>query len=140
MLIIKIISVGKNKEEWLDIAISEYQKRLSNKVSIEMRWVKDDEQLIELALKETSAIALDPQGKQLTSEGFATFVEKELEKGGSRLAFLIGGAEGLPQILRTKFPKIGLSNLTFTHQIARLVLIEQIYRSFEIMKGSPYHK
>ena len=70
---------------------------------------------------------------------FSSFLLKEIEKGGSRLTFLIGGPDGLTPKLKT-FPLVSLSKMTLTHQIARLVLIEQIYRAFEIDRGSPYHR
>lgn len=140
MLKLKVLSIGKNKENWLDEALKEYVKRLKSCMAIEWIWAKDDEGLVELVQKEPSVICLDPQGKLFTSEELATFLAQAWEKSGSRLAIVIGGADGLPPILRKNYPLISLSPLTFTHQITRLVLIEQIYRSIEIQKGSNYHK
>ena len=140
MLKLKILSVGKSKETWLEDAMQEYAKRLKPYLSIEWLWAKDNSQLVDWAKKESSVICLDPAGRLLTSEQFATFIEQAWEKGGSRLTFIIGGAEGLPMELKTHSPLISLSPLTFTHQITRLVLIEQIYRAIEIKRGSPYHK
>lgn len=136
---VRILSVGKNKESWLEEALQEYSKRLTGTMTIELTWVKNSDQLTEQALKE-NAVALDPQGQEFKSEDFAKFLDKKLVDGGSRLTFVIGDAEGLPPLLRQKLPLISLSKLTFTHQIARLILIEQIYRSLEILKGSEYHK
>ena len=85
-------------------------------------------------------ICLDPAGLLLTSEQFADFFDRSWQKGGSRLAIVIGGAEGLPPELRSKYPLVSLSPLTFTHQITRLILVEQLYRSIEIKKNSRYHK
>lgn len=137
---IRILSTGKTKESWLKEAIEEYVKRLKNVAEIEWHLVRD-ESLIELsALQETHVIALDPNGKGLDSPQFSTLLMRELEKGGSRLTFLIGGAEGLSDRIRNHFPTISLSPMTFTHQMTRLVLLEQIYRAFEIAKGSGYHK
>lgn len=137
MIKIRILSIGKNKESWLDTALKEYTDRLKRAVKIDWVFVETD---FELEKKiEGHTLALDPQGKLLTSEAFSSFLLKEVEKGGSRLTFIIGGAEGLPPHLK-KFPLISLSPLTFTHQMARLILIEQIYRAFEIERGSPYHK
>lgn len=140
MLKLKIISVGKIKEAWLETAIQDYLKRLRPFVLIEFIWAKDDQQLVELAKKEPLAICLDPAGMLMTSEQLSSFLEQSWEKGGSRLALVIGGAEGLPAELRKHFPLLSLSPLTLTHQITRLVLIEQIYRAIEIQKGSRYHK
>ncbi|MBS4168886.1 23S rRNA (pseudouridine(1915)-N(3))-methyltransferase RlmH [Parachlamydia sp. AcF125] len=140
MLKIKILSVGKTKETWLNTAIEEYQKRLQGQVEMEWVWAKDDPQLMALVSREPLVVCLDPQGKMLSSEQFSSFLMRKLEEGGSRLTFVIGGAEGLPLFLKQNKEAISLSLLTFTHQIARVVLIEQIYRALEIAKGSRYHK
>ena len=87
-----------------------------------------------------SVIALDPLGKTCTSEEFCELLFAAIERGGSRLSFIIGGAEGLPKEVRADAKLVSLSRLTFTHQMARLVLAEQIYRATEIRKGSGYHK
>lgn len=142
MIKIKILSVGKNKESWLEQALSEYVKRLKPIANIEFTWTKDDQQLLEMAQKEPLIICLDANGQSLNSEQFANFLQTKIQQGGTRIAFIIGGAEGLPEPLKNKHTAslISLSPMTFTHQIARLVLLEQIYRSFEIAKGSQYHK
>ena len=140
MLKLKILSIGKTKESWLEEALGEYAKRLKSHMMIEWVWAKDNSQLIEYANKESTVICLDPIGKLLTSEQFAVFFDQLWEKGGSRLTVVIGGADGLPNEFKQKYPLISLSPLTFTHQITRLILIEQIYRSIEIKKGSNYHK
>ncbi|MBN9378157.1 MAG: 50S rRNA methyltransferase [Chlamydiales bacterium 38-26] len=140
MLKLKIISIGKTKEEWLNIAIDEYLKRLSPLVKIEFVWAKDDGHLIELLAKENRVICLDANGKLFNSEKFADYIHHQFIDGKSRLTLAIGGAEGLPREIKEAYPCISLSPLTMTHQIVRLVLIEQIYRAFEIAKGSKYHK
>lgn len=140
MLKLKLLSVGKTKEKWLNDALNEYTKRLQPSVQIDSLWAKDNAQLIEWTLKETHYLCLDPAGRLFTSEEFATFLAQQWEKGGSRLTLVIGGAEGLPPEIKAKGILISLSPLTFTHQITRLVLIEQVYRTIEIQKGSHYHK
>lgn len=140
MLHIKILSVGKTKETWLDEALQEYLKRLKPTASFEFIWAKNDAQLLSLAQKESTLICLDPAGLPLTSTEFADFMQKALIEGGSRIVFVIGGAEGLPPELKKGHSLISLSPMTLTHQLTRLVLIEQIYRAFEIAKGSKYHK
>lgn len=140
MLKLKILSVGKTKEQWLEDAFSEYLKRLQPYVQVECQWAKDTPQLIEWTQKETAFICLDPQGRQLTSEELSAFLMNQWEKNGSRLTLVIGGAEGLPEVLRQQGVLISLSTLTLTHQITRLVVIEQIYRAIEIKRGSHYHK
>lgn len=141
MLKLKILSVGKTKEKWLEEAFLEYVKRLKPTVQIECLWAKNSSQLLEWAQKESTYLCLDPKGRMLTSEEFADFLFHHWEQNGSRLTLIIGGAEGLPRDLK-KQPDhlISLSPLTMTHQITRLVLIEQIYRTIEIQKGSQYHK
>jgi 23S rRNA (pseudouridine1915-N3)-methyltransferase len=138
---IKVISVGKTKEAWLKDAIEEYVQRLKGIATIEWILTKTTEHLNENLKKESSFICLDLGGKALTSEEFSTFLIDELFKHGSRLTFVIGGAEGIPKEITAKAAGLlSFSRLTFTHQIVRLLLIEQIYRGFEIEKGSGYHK
>ncbi len=137
---IKIITVGKTKETWLNHALQEYHKRLTPYATIEFEIAKNDAQLVKWVEKEPLVICLDPSGKQMTSEKFSQFLTISLEKGGSRLCFVIGGPDGLPDHLKKTSQLISLSPLTFTHQITRLILVEQIYRGFEIAKGTQYHK
>jgi 23S rRNA (pseudouridine1915-N3)-methyltransferase len=138
---VKIFSIGKTKESWLSDAISEYEKRLKAIMPIEWIFAKNNEQLSALLEKESHFIALVPSSKEVSSEQFASTVYHWLERFGSRLNFVIGGAEGIPQDLAAKaFQTLSLSKLTFTHQIARLILVEQLYRASEIQKGSEYHK
>ena len=140
MFKLRILTIGKTKEAWLDQAIGEYVKRLKPAASFDWVLAKDDEQLVQLVQKEPSYICLDPQGKQMPSEEFSHFLMETLVKEKSRLTFVIGGAEGLPLSLKKDRQTISLSLMTFTHQLTRLVLCEQIYRAFEIAKGSQYHK
>ena len=137
---ITILSVGKNKESWLDEALKEYQKRLRSSITIVFTWVKDDKQLLTAAQKHQNLIALDPTGKLMTSEDFSTWLSNQWSKKGANLTIIIGGAEGLPSSLKQNIFLISLSPMTFTHQITRLILLEQLYRATEIIKGSPYHK
>jgi 23S rRNA (pseudouridine1915-N3)-methyltransferase len=137
---IKLLSVGKTKESWLEEAVANYVKRLSSHVAFEFIWVKDDEQLAQKIHKEPRVILLDPQGASMSSVEFSEFLFKEIEKGNSRISMVIGGPEGLSDDLRKQFPLVSLSKMTFTHQITRLIILEQIYRAFEIARGSQYHK
>lgn len=136
MFKVKVLTIGKCKEKWLVEALAEYEKRLQGKVAIEWRLAKDDAQLIEWT-KGEKIIALDPKGELFTSEMWS----EKMVKLGLRLTFVIGGAEGLPpEILKGARWKWSLSPLTFTHQITRLILVEQIYRAWEIENGGRYHK
>ena len=158
----------KSSEPWLEEGVDMYEKRLRpSNVEVDTTWHKDNAALMKGIdmdrSKSHKVICLDPTGTQPTSEKFSDQVYQWLEEGGSRLSFVIGGAEGLPTEL--KYPSytsstkksnnnnnnnkdnnnkppimISLSVLTFTHQFARLLLIEQIYRATEIQKGSGYHK
>jgi 23S rRNA (pseudouridine1915-N3)-methyltransferase len=140
MLKIKIISVNKTKETWLEEAISTYVNRLKTSVQIEFLWAKNDEQFMDWVAKEPLTICLDANGTTMSSEQFSKYLYKQLELGGSRLCFAIGGAEGLPKEAKQHYPLLSLSMMTFPHQMIRLFLVEQIYRAFEIAKGSSYDK
>lgn len=138
---VKIISVGKTKESWLNEALKEYEKRLSSHLKFSWVFTKDDASLESLLAKEPIFIALTLGAKEPTSEEFAKDLYFWLEKFGCKLTFVIGGAEGLSKEIENKaFTTLSLSKMTFTHQMARLLLVEQIYRSHEITRGSNYHK
>lgn len=131
--------VGRSKEAWIDSGVEEFTKRLSSTLQLTTEWVKDDQALIQQAQKEGKVICLDPEGKMMDSTTFSKALSKWLEEGGARLTFVIGASDGLPASLRS-YPLISFSSMTFTHQMCRLILAEQIYRSTEIWRGSPYHK
>jgi 23S rRNA (pseudouridine1915-N3)-methyltransferase len=137
---IEILSVGKTKEPWLQSALSEYEKRLSVWAPLSWTFVKNNDELLSKASQKKHPIALDPNGKEMTSEAFASFLQNELEQSGGRVTFLIGGPEGLPEAIRARTPLVSLSKMTMTHQIARLMLAEQIYRASMILQKRPYHK
>ncbi len=131
---IKIYNTGKAKEPWLIAALAEYEKRLP--FSIEWKLYKDDGALYAAIAKQSSFVALDPQGQQMTSENFTTYLEAH-----SPRHILIGGADGIPDSVRAQASVlISLSPLTFTHQMTRLILLEQLYRATQIHKGTRYHK
>jgi len=137
---ITLFSVGKTKEVWLEEGVHEYVKRLSPVVRFEFCWFKDAAALETALAKEKLVILLDSNGKMMTSEEFGHFVFHALEKLGAHISFAIGGPEGFSETLKEQFPRISLSRMTFTHQLSRLILMEQLYRIFEIRKGSKYHK
>ena len=141
MFKLTIITIGKNKEKWLQEALFEYEKRLKNRAVFNWVLLKNEKSLIKQALKEKSFILLDLEEKELDSPALAEQLSYLLEKENSQLTFVIGGDLGVPDVLREKaLMRLSLSKLTFTHQICRLILLEQIYRSFEILRGSGYHK
>lgn len=137
---IEILSVGKNKETWLQEALDIYTTRLKGKIALEWRLARQQEQLEKWMADYPLLICLDPQGIALSSETFATQLRYTLEKGGSHASFAIGGADGFSNQAKTSKTLWSLSPLTFTHQITRLILVEQIFRSWEIWQGSAYHR
>lgn len=140
MLKIQIITIGKNKDDWLNSAIAEYEKRLKAVMQFKWKFVKNNQELIQ-ATKELPIICLDSNGSSFTSEEFSQYFFSQVEKNGSKIAFVIGGADGIPkQVFDSSIGICSFSKLTFTHQQIRLLLVEQIYRAYEIQRGSSYHK
>ncbi|MBO7627213.1 MAG: 23S rRNA (pseudouridine(1915)-N(3))-methyltransferase RlmH, partial [Paludibacteraceae bacterium] len=85
-------------------------------------------------------ILLDENGTEFTSVGFSEYLQKKMNAGGKRLVFLIGGPYGFsPNVYKRANGKVSLSKMTFSHQMIRLIFVEQIYRAFTILKGEPYH-
>ena len=141
MLKVKVIAMGKSKEEWLRLALQEYEKRLSPQLTIDWVQPATANQLEQLLVQEKNYILLDPKGDLFDSFNFSQKIMHAFEELGSRLTFSIGPPEGFPShLLQRAAHRWSLSPLTFTHQLTRLILIEQIYRALEIAKGSPYHK
>lgn len=157
---ITIISVGKLKEKYLKMGIEEYTKRLSSYAKIELVEVPDEkapETLSELEMElvkkkegerilskihdNTYVIALAIDGKMKSSEELAAGIDSLMTYGTSKIAFVIGGSLGLHKdVLQRADEKLSFGKMTLPHQLMKLVLVEQIYRSFRIMKGEPYHK
>ncbi len=157
---ITIISVGKLKEKYLKDAIAEYSKRLTRYCKLDIIELQDEktpdnasekeEELIKekegrailSKIKENAfVVAMDLKGKQLTSEEFANFIENQGIVGNSNIVFIIGGSLGISQeVIKRANEKICFSKMTFPHQLFRVMLFEQIYRGFRIMKNEPYHK
>ena len=157
---IAIVSVGKLKEKYLKMGIEEYVKRLGSYTKIDLIEVADEkapEQLSEADMeivkkKEgerilaklnegTYVIALAIDGKMKTSEEMARDIESLMTYGKSKIAFVIGGSLGLHNdVLKRADEKQSFGKMTLPHQLMKLVLVEQVYRSFRIMKGEPYHK
>ncbi|MFS7398472.1 23S rRNA (pseudouridine(1915)-N(3))-methyltransferase RlmH [Carnobacterium maltaromaticum] len=157
---IKIITVGKLKEKYLKMGIDEYTKRLGAYCKIELIEVPDEKapeklseaEMLQVKEKEGERIlakipenayvfALAIEGKQRTSEEFSKEIEKLGIQGKSNLVFIIGGSLGLSQaVMKRSNTPISFGKMTLPHQLMRLVLVEQVYRGFRIMKGEPYHK
>ena len=157
---IKLVTVGKLKEKYLIQGINEYLKRLNSYAKMEIIEVPDekapeklsDAEMLQVKEKEGQRIlgkindneyvfVLAINGKQLSSEEFSKEIEQLGISGKSNLTFVIGGSLGLSDsVLQRSNQQISFGRLTYQHQLMRLVLVEQIYRGFRIMKGEPYHK
>ena len=154
---IKIIAVGKLKEQYLKEALKEYEKRLSPFCSFSVIEVAS-EQIIDEGLSEkykeieasrilqvlkpnSYVITLEILGRKLSSEAFAQKIKNVSNEGFNDISFIIGGANGLSQKISTisNF-KLSFSDMTFTHQMIRILLTEQIYRAFKINANEPYHR
>ena len=138
---VKILTIGKTKEPYLQQALQEYTKRLQKDVKIEWELAKKGENFLRLAKKHKNYICLEQKGLELSSLEFAYFIKNNFEKNGAKTIFIIGGSKGLPKEVQVGATNcLSLSKLTFTHQMARLFLLEQLYRSIQIWKKTSYHK
>ena len=156
---IRILAVGKLKEKFFEEGCREYEKRLSRYCSLTVREVPDEKaperlspaeeeqvkeregkRLLSLVDPKEHVIALTVTGKAYTSEALAERIGA-LRDRGKDVSFLIGGSLGLsPEAVRRADEELSLSQLTLPHRLARLVLLEQLYRSFKILHGETYHK
>ena len=157
---ITVVTVGKIKEKYLKDAIAEYSKRLSKYCKLEIVEVADEKtpdnasEVVEDAIRSKEAerilkyvkddafvITLEINGKQLASEELADKIDKLGVQGTSHIIFIIGGSIGLGQeVLQKSNFALSFSKMTFPHQLMRVILLEQIYRSYRIINGEPYHK
>lgn len=157
---ISILTVGKIKEKYLRDAIAEYSKRLSRYCKLEIIEVADEktpdnasetvedsirskegERLLKYIKDDAFVITLEIAGEQLTSEKFAEKINNLGIRGTSHIQFVTGGSIGLgKEILKRSDYALSFSKMTFPHQLMRVILLEQIYRSYRIISGEPYHK
>ena len=157
---ITLITVGKIKEKYLKDAIAEYTKRLSKYCKLEIIEVADEKtpdnarEVVEHAIRVKEAerilryikddayvITLEINGKQLSSEELADKIDKLGVQGTSHIIFIIGGSIGLGEdVLKKSDFALSFSKMTFPHQLMRVILLEQVYRSYRIISGEPYHK
>jgi 23S rRNA (pseudouridine1915-N3)-methyltransferase len=142
---VNVYCVGKRNggEDWIANGCAEYEKRLQHTITMKTHFFKTEADLTHAcsSIKKGFVFALDEHGQQLDSLKFADLLFKEgFQEGGSTISFIIGAFGGLPKAIKEKYQLIALSKMTFTHQMARLLLYEQIYRADEIRKGSSYHK
>ncbi len=157
---IKILCVGRIKEKYFNDAIKEYEKRLSRYCSLQIIEVADEkvpenlsyadmqkvkknegESILKKINNGEYVIALDIKGKKISSEVFAKKISDFAIYGKSKITFIIGGSIGLSdEVLRRSDMLLSFSEMTFTHQMIRVILLEQIYRAYKINNNEPYHK
>lgn len=157
---IKIIAVGRIKEKYIQEGIKEFSKRLSRYCNLDVIEIDDEKAPENLSEREMEivktkegdkilaklpqsayVISLAIDGKNLSSEGLAEKVEELMVNGTNDICFVIGGSLGLSKdVINRSNYKLSFSKMTFPHQLMRLILLEQVYRGFRIMKGEPYHK
>lgn len=157
---ITIAAVGRIKEKYLKDGIDEYAKRLSRFCDLEIIEVQDEqapdnlseagekqimkkeaEKLLKRIKEGSLLVVMDVKGEKLDSEGFAAKLKSFFVSGSSHITFIIGGSLGVDEeLLKRASLRLSMSNMTFPHQLARLILLEQIYRCFKINNGETYHK
>lgn len=157
---ITVVCVGKIKEKFYRDAVAEYEKRLSKYCKLEIAEVADEKtpdgasalqeeqikekearRILEKIKEEAFVCTLEIGGKKLSSEGLAQWLEKLTVSGTSHIVFVIGGSLGLHEsVLKRSDMALSFSDMTFPHQLMRVILTEQIYRAFRIISGEPYHK
>lgn len=149
-------SIGKPHDKELKAAIDQFTQRCNNYFTVEWNIIappknagslseaelkkREGEIILNLLEKTDYLVALDERGKQLSSEGLAEFINARANESVRRLIFFIGGAFGIDEaVLKAAQLKWSLSSLTFPHQLVRLILVEQLYRSFTILRNEKYH-
>ena len=157
---LRVICTGKLKERFYTEAVDEFKKRLTRFCELEIVELPDEQvaddpspaeiervkniecrRMADKLAQGEFVIALDPRGKELSSEQLALKLSEIMLSGGSRIAFLIGGSHGLTDELRGQADMVlSFSKMTFPHQIFRIMLLEQVYRAFKIINNEPYHK
>lgn len=159
-MLIRIVCCGKMKEKYLVEAVADYTKRLSRFAQVECAEVADEripenaspaeeklaiekegERMLAKIAPQEYVIAMAIKGKSYTSESFAQHIDALQQAGRSRLTFVIGGSLGLSAgVLRRADETLSLSEMTFPHRIARILILEQVYRAFKINHNETYHK
>jgi 23S rRNA (pseudouridine1915-N3)-methyltransferase len=142
---LKIAWIGKTKDAAIQALTAEYLKRIGRYVDVEGITLADESALLRLRDKKSSQpahniVLFDSRGKQLSSEEFAKFLQNHQERTSTPLVLAIGPADGFSDAARSSSTAIiSLGKMTLAHELARVVLLEQVYRAFTILKGHPYH-
>jgi len=136
---IHVLAVGKIREKHLRAVADDYLERVRHYARTTETELKTDAELARAVPREATVIALDPNGDVVTSRELAKRLERWGQRGKGELAFVLGGAEGIPEpVLAGAHERISLSSLTLPHRLARVLLFEQLYRAFTILRGEPY--
>ena len=149
---LRVLWVGKSREEWVKESVADYSGRIRRYNPLELGEVRDEkgalaeemrrrecERLERLVPAGATLVLLDERGEQMDSPGLAGFIGKQRDTGIGDLVFVIGGAYGFSEEFRRRGRLLSLSKMTFTHQMVRVFLLEQIYRAFTIINKEPYH-
>lgn len=149
---LRIIWVGKSRDLWVKEVTAEYAGRIRRYAPLELREVRDEkgaeaeemrrrecERLEKMVPPGATLVLLDERGEQMNSPGLAAYIGKQRDSGIGELVFAIGGAYGFSEEFRRRGRLLALSRMTFTHQMVRVFLLEQIYRVFTILNNEPYH-
>jgi 23S rRNA (pseudouridine1915-N3)-methyltransferase len=149
---IRVLLVGKSRDAWVKEAINEYAGRIKHYAPLNVCEVRDEKgaEAEEMRRRECERlekqippgavlVLLDERGEQMDSPALAAFVGKQRDCGSGEMVFVIGGAYGFSEEFRRRGRLLSLSKMTFTHQMVRVFLLEQIYRAFTILNNEPYH-
>lgn len=141
---IRILAIGKPKLRYASDGVAEFEKRLQRMAKVEIEYLKDRQGCPELLLRSEGSyrIAMDERGSLFTTSEFVKQINSLEERGEIKtVSFLIGGSDGHSELLREKCDAVlALSQLTLQHELALVVLLEQIYRAYSIKRGEPYHR
>jgi 23S rRNA (pseudouridine1915-N3)-methyltransferase len=140
---IRLLMLGKTRRPEMRAVLEDYVKRISHQTPIEVTEVRDAAGALKKmdADRAATVVFLDAAGKHFSSEAFAKWLAEQRDRGTRELIFLCGDADGFPDaLLQRSHQKISFSPMTFSHELARVMLAEQLYRGFAILSGSPYPK
>jgi 23S rRNA (pseudouridine1915-N3)-methyltransferase len=140
---IRLLMLGKTRRPEMRSVLDDYVKRIGHQSPIEITEIRDAGAALKRMDADRAAIVvlLDAAGKSFSSEAFAKWLADQRDRGTRELIFLCGDADGFPNMLRQRaHQKMSLSGMTFSHELARVMLAEQLYRAFAILSGSPYPK
>ena len=149
---LRVVWVGKSRDPWVKEVTAEYVARIRRYAPLELSEARDEkgaeaeemrrrecERIEKVIPPGATLILLDERGEQMDSPGLAAYIGKQRDSGTGELVFAIGGAYGFSEEFRRRGRLMALSKMTFTHQMVRVFLLEQIYRAFTILNNEPYH-